>query len=121
MGHPSGRPLHAWRGCGDAQSGTLAGLADLQGLGVLVVERRHAPRRPTLYRLDLDRLASVEATRRTWKRRSKQLVLSFPQGFAQPIAQLAEDSEVFHSFHRRTHDDLVALPDTNVTRSVKRS
>jgi hypothetical protein len=104
---------------GRSERRTLAGLADLQRLGVLVVVRPHAPQRPTEYRIDAAQLAALVPSRTAWTRRSGQLVLTFPQTFAQPAVRLAGLSEDFHRRAQVTPDDRGATPDTSVTRSVQ--
>ena len=88
------------RMCGRSERRIQAALTDLQTLGVLVVVRRHGRSRPTLYRLDLERLLTLEQMPR-----NQLNIPLFPQGFPQATSENTERIDVFHSFHRRTQDD----------------
>ena len=106
---------------GRSERRVLAGLADLQRIGVLIVVRRHAPRRPTEYRLDLERMAALADPVPTWRQTARyQLRLPlFPQVFHSDGSRRSGKPKSFPHFHRRTHDDPASTPDASVTRSVR--
>lgn len=89
------------RMCGRSERRVQAAVSDLQTLGVLVVVRRHGRSRPTEYRLDIGRLLALEPMPRN------QLNLPiFQQVFPQATRENTGEAHDFHSFHRRTQDDL---------------
>jgi len=101
---------------GRSERRVQAALTDLQRIGVLVVVRPHAPRRPTEYRIDLVRLAAARPPAAQLPRHQLRLPL-FPQVFPQAGARNAPVIGDFHSFHSRTQDDPASTPDASVTRS----